>query len=257
MSFLSLPLISYVIKASIKDKLILSLILVLCASVSLAVFIGSAAVVEPEAATLTFIAGSARLVGVISLTLFVVFYVRRSYETHDIEYLLSRPISRIAFVSSHLIALAVLSAIFMAAISIGIFLFGKNFINIDGFIYWSVSLFLEFMIISFASLFFAMVLPSAVTATMATFAGYTLARMSGQVLNIIDTDSYSGSYQILGKIMESASVIVPRFDLFSQSAWLIYGPAANISLMFIVFHGVTFCFLIAFSSIFDLLRKEF
>lgn len=257
MSLVNLPLIFYVLKASIRDKLVISLLLVFLVSISLSVFIGSSAIVEANAASLTFISASARLIGVISLILFVVFYIRRAYETHDIEYLLSRPINRISFVSSHLLGLAILAIIFTALVSLGIYAYGHAFINLQGLIYWSMSILLELMIVSFAALFFAMVLPSAVTATMATLAGYSLARMSGQVLNIIDTGTQGSSYEILEKIMEAASVIVPRFDLFSQSAWLIYGPDSSISLTFIVLHGTIFCLLITFAAIFDLLRKEF
>ena len=257
MALFNSPLILYVLRASIRDKLILSLIVFFVVAVSLSIFIGSSAITEPDAAILTFIASSARFIGVLSLVLFVVFYLRRAYETHDIEYLLSRPISRISFIISHLLALSVLSILFAFVISAGVILFGSSFINYEGFMVWSISLTLEFMIVSYAAFFFAMVLSSAVTSTMATFAGYTLARMSGQVLGIIDAGGHSDLFEVLGKLMEGASVIVPRFDLFSQSAWLLYGPDENIGLFFILAHGILFLFLIACASIFDLLKKEF
>ncbi len=257
MSFLNIPLTFYVLKASVRDKLVLSLMLFFIAAVSMSLFIGSSAVTEPDAAILTFIASSARFIAVISLILFVVFYVRRAYETHDIEYLLSRPINRISFITSHLFALSILSICFSFFIAAGIFLYASSFINGDGFMLWFISLTLEFMIVSYAAFFFSMVLPSAVTGTMATLAGYILARMSGQILNIIDAGNNGEIFGVLGKIMEASSVIVPRFDLFSQSAWLLYGPDANISLIFILLHGILFSLLIGCAAIFDLLRKEF
>ncbi len=256
MSVINIPLICYVLKASIRDKLILSLIVLFLAASSLSFFIGGSATAEPDAAVLTFIANSARFIGVLSLILFTVFYVRRAYETHDIEYLLSRPVTRIHFIIAHLLALSLLSLLFTIVISAGLTLFASHILNIDGFILWSVSLGLEFMIIAYAAFFFSMTLSSAVSGTMATLAAYVLARMSGQVLAIIDSGSQGGSY-ILSKIMEAASVIVPRFDLFSQSSWLIYGPDASIGLLFFVIHGGLFLFLIACASIFDLQLKEF
>ncbi len=257
MPCLNSPLILYVLRASIRDKLVLSLIVLLVTAVSLSVFIGSSAITEPDAAILTFIASSSRFIGVLALVLFVVFYVRRAYETHDIEYLLSRPISRISFVISHLLAFSVLSLFFAVIVSAGLVLFASTFMNYEGFLVWSVSLALELMIVSYAAFFFSMVLPSAVASTMATLAAYTLARMSGQVLGIIDAGGQSSLFEVLGKVMEAASVIVPRFDLFSQSSWLLYGPDTNIGLGFILIHGILFLFLITCSAIFDLLRKEF
>lgn len=254
---MNLPLISYVLKASIRDRLILSLIIFFIVGVSLSFFIGSSALTEPDGAVLTFIAGSARFIGVISLVLFVVFHIRRSYDTRDVEYLLSRPISRVSYVVSHLLALSVLSIIFVIVISSGVVIFAYKFLNFEGLLIWSASLALEFMIVSYAAFFFSMVLSSAVVSAMITLAGYALARMSGQVLNIIDAGSEIALFGTLGKIMEAASIVVPRFDLFSQSAWLIYGPDTTISLGFIIAHGVAFMLLILCASIFDLQRKEF
>lgn len=257
MSLISVPLTLYVLKASIRDKLVLSLILILAGAISLSIFIGSSAVSEPDAAVLTFIASSARFLGVISLILFTVFYIRRAFETRDIEYLLSRPISRISFVTSNLLALSILSMMFTAFIVVGVYIFSYSFIDYEGMVLWAISLCLEFMIVAYAAFFFSMVLSSAVSSTLATLCSYVLARMSGQILGIIDAGGHSDVFKILSKIMEASSVIVPRFDLFSQSAWLLYGPDTNISMLFIMLHGGLFLFLIACASIFDLLRKEF
>ena len=257
MTLVNVSLVSYVLKASVRDRLVLSLGILFLIAVSLSLFIGSSAVTETGAAVLTFAASSARFIGVISLILFVVFYLRRAFETHDIEYVLSRPVSRVAFINSHLLAFSLLSLMCVCVIVCGLSLMSSSYINVQGLIFWGISLFFEFMIVAYAAFFFTMVLPSAVTATMATLAGYALARMIGQILGIVDMGSNGRIYDYLGKIMEASSVIVPRFDLLTQSAWLVYGPDDNVGLIFILLHGSLFLLLIACAAIFDLLRKEF
>jgi hypothetical protein len=81
--------------------------------------------------------------------------------------------------------------------------------------------------------------------------------MSGQVLTIIDAGAPSDFFDFMGKIMEASSVIVPRLDLLTQSAWLIHGPDQQIGALFIILHSVLFLFVVGCAAIFDLLRKEF
>jgi hypothetical protein len=102
-----------------------------------------------------------------------------------------------------------------------------------------------------------MVLSSAVSATLATLAAYMFARMSGPVLGIIDTGDHGVLFETLGRILEASSVIVPRFDLFAQSKWLIYGPGEVIGYPYIIGVGAAFTMLIICATLFDLLRREF
>jgi hypothetical protein len=72
---ISLPLISYVLRAAVRDKLVLSLLILMVVGTSVAIFIGSSAVIEADQFAMVFAAGGLRLAGVLGLTLFAVFFI--------------------------------------------------------------------------------------------------------------------------------------------------------------------------------------
>ena len=258
MSFLSLSLVTYVLKASLRDKLVISVFSIFIAAVSLSLFLSSAVVIETGETMITFVASSLRLLGILALILFTVFYVRRSFDTHDVEYLLSRPITRVSFAISHLIGLSILCFGFTVLSCGTLYFVSSGKIDGLGFFLWAVSFLMETVIVVHAAFFFSMVLSSAVSGTLATLAGYLLARMSGQVLGIIDAGTHGGEkLGFLEGIMQASSVIVPRFDLYTQSSWLIYGPSDMVSFPYILLSGFAFILLIMCAAIWDLLGRDF
>ena len=70
---ISFPLVGYVLKAAIRDRLFLSLIVLVLVGVSLSIFLGGAAIVESNRFSLVFAASGLRLAGVMGLVLFIVF----------------------------------------------------------------------------------------------------------------------------------------------------------------------------------------
>ena len=88
---LSVPLMKYVFMAALRDKLMLAMAVVLVVGASLSIFLGSAAISEKSLFTVVFAGSSARIVVVLGLVLFVVFFIRRAFDSKEVEYLLSRP----------------------------------------------------------------------------------------------------------------------------------------------------------------------
>lgn len=257
MSLLSSPLIGYILKASVRDRLILSLLILLIITVCISIFLGETAVTEKDQNVIILMASSTRLISVLALSLFVVFHIRRSFEVRDIEYLLSRPISRSCYVLSHGFAFSLLGLLFTVAICTTLFALFHAMLNPQGFFLWTVSLLVELVIVVNGAMFFALVLPSAISGALAILAAYVFARMSGQILGTIDSGFGGGLYDFLGKIVEASSLIVPRFDLLGQSSWLLFGPDGVVGITYILIHGLAFLTLILCASIFDLMRKEF
>src|SRR5262245_40850313 len=109
---MSWPLVKYVLTAAFRHRLLISLLILLLVSVSLAIFMCSVARVEHTRFALVFAAGGLRLAGVTGLVLFAVFHIRRSFESKDVEFLLSRPVSRVQFLFSCAIAFILLGVIF-------------------------------------------------------------------------------------------------------------------------------------------------
>lgn len=253
---MSFNLVKYVLTAAFRDRLILSLIIMLLLGSSLSVFLGSGAVTEKDYFSIVFAAGGLRFLGVIGLVLFVVFFIRRSFEGRDIEYLLSRPIGRVQFLMSYAGAFSILALALTLAQGLCLYIIGPHLFG-GGHVLWLASILVENIIMVNTALFFSMFLTSAASATMATLGFYVLARMMGQILGIIDQGPKFYNLEILETAMQVISSITPRLDLMGQTSWLLYGPAGDISYSFVFVQGIVFAALVLMASMIDLVRRQF
>ncbi len=269
---MSLPIIKFVSLAALRDKILVTFFAIILIIASLSGFFGSALVTEQPDFALVYKGGGLRMAGIISLVLFVCFYVRRAFDTKEVEYLLTRPLTRLQYILSHSAAFALIAAVLAALIALIIFFTASP--DTGGWMMWSYSLVIEFALMSLIAMFFALVVPSAAGAALICFAFYALARMIGVLLGISSMPADNDLMMALGKLMEVISIIVPRFDLMGQSEWLVYGTsqtggfeidrwassdaAKSIGLSwFIYLQAVGFSFLVITASVFDFSRKQF
>jgi hypothetical protein len=256
---MSLSLVRYVLKGALRDKVYLSALIGMIVGVSLSFFSASAALTEQDQFSLVFMAGGLRLLGLAGLVLFVVFFVRRSFDARDVEYLLTRPVSRFAFVFSHNIAFTVLACGIAAALSLGVVTFASDMGQIAGSLLWATGITFEYIIMANLAFFFAMVLSSPVSAGLATAGFYVLGRLMGQILGVIyfPTGDLPG-FQILASVMKIISMITPRFDLMAQTSWLLYGTTQIMrDYALVICGGGVFLALIITATVIDLVRREF
>lgn len=254
---MSLPLVRYVLTAAVRDRLILSLLIVMAVGVSLSVFLGTSAISEQDRFALVFAGSGLRLAGVLGLVLFTVFFIRRSFDARDVEFLLSRPVSRVEFLVSYAMSLSILALGVTAVQAFCLFVLSPH--NFDqGHSLWVVTMALENIVMANVALFFSMILTSAPSAAMATAGFYVLARMMGQLLGIVDSHEGIGPvFEALRMIMQIISAVMPRLDLMGQSSWLIYDATFTTSTAFILGQGIVFMILILLGSLIDLVRRQF
>lgn len=270
-----MPLIRFILTAAMRDRLMLTLALLIVTGAAVSVFLGAATITEKESFALVFGASGLRFLGVLGIVLFCCFYVRRAFETKEVEFLLSRPLSRMTFLFSHASAFIVLSVTMAVAICAAIFFLGKP--SLEGLALWSGSFAVELSIMSIAALFFSMVISSASGAALATLGFYVLARLIGTLLGIAYQAPENMIFAILNNCMELISVLIPRLDLMAQTSWLVYGVEASggiaytkdagafayrlISTLglggFMLAQGVLSISVLALAAAFDFLRREF
>lgn len=251
-------MILYVLWGAVRDRLLLTVILSMAVVAALSVFLGSAAIIEQGEFTKVFMAAGLRLVGVLGLVLFIVFFIRRSFETKDVEFMLSRPIGRVSFILSYSAAFSLI-AVFLGGIcgAVVMALSGQAFGT--GQIYWCLTVMAEYIVIANVTLFIAMVLNSASACAMATFGFYLLCRMSGQFLGI----SYAGFTQdsilssFINIVFQIISVFLPRLDLMAQTSWLVYGVEAASDIFILIAQAMVFSVFILCASLVDLMRRQF
>ena len=252
---MSVPLIKYVLKAALRDKLVLSLVVLLLVGSSLATFLGSSAIIERDLFTVVFAAGGLRIVSVFGLILFVVFFVRRSFESKDIEYLLSRPLSRIRILFSYAFAFSLLAVFIQIAVGLTVYSVSPHLFGY-GHLLWCVSVMVEAIIMVNVALFFAMYISSAANASMATLSVYVLGRLMGQLLGISDS-TLVDSTGVYAMALQLVSLITPRLDLLGQTSWLIYGADGTYGLEDAIIQGAVFSALVLLAAALDFVRRQF
>ncbi len=255
-SILNFPLVGYVLRAALKDRLILSCLTLTVVTVALSLFIGDAAIVERAQFALVYTAGGLRVLVVVAMVLFTAFYIQRSFAQRDVEYLLSRPLSRVQFLLSHAVALAIVSVV-LAIVAGGAVATVAGFQNAAPLALWTLSLFCEVMMMGFVALFFGMVLTSATTSTLAALGFYVLARMTGQILGIVNENGVTWGGWLLEPLTKLISILIPRFDLMTQSSWLVYGPQGAEGVLFLVAQTGVFSLLVLAAAVVDLVRRQF
>ncbi len=272
---ISKPLVRYVLTAAMRDRLMVTLALMILMAAALAVFMGSASVTEGASFALVFGSGSLRFLGVIGLVLFCCFYIRRAFENKEVEFLLSRPISRLSFLVSHALAFSFLAFLIAAMITVVVGVIGRP--DMAGLLIWGASLAAEFAMMAVAALFFSMVLSSAAGSALATLGLYALSRTTGTLLGVLSQGPANWFYAIIGSMMKLISMVTPRLDMMGQTTWLVYGVQGSAGLQFmphagayahwmmvhmgvtgfIVVQGGIFVALLLAASAFDFTRRQF
>ncbi len=256
-SSISLPLVRYVLMAALRDRLLLSLILLTLVGAALSIFLGSSALIEYEQFGMVFAAGGLRFAGVAGLVLFIVFHMRRSFDSKDVEFLLSRPISRNAFIFSHALAFSILALVVAAAVSVAVLAVNPGGVG-AGHLLWIFSFMIELIIMASAALFFSMVVTSAAGSALAVFGLYLLARLMGQLIGIASIGLGGMALPFLQGIMNVIAMVVPRLDLMGQTTWLVYPDmAGDVGFGFLLVQGVFYTALLVCAALVDLRRRQF
>jgi len=102
-----------------------------------------------------------------------------------------------------------------------------------------------------------MVLASPATATLSVLAFYTLSRMMGQILGILESGLGHSVMDGLQMAMNMVSTLTPRLDLIGQTSWLVYGTGGDAGLTFFVIQGGVFVFLTLVAALLDLTLRQF
>lgn len=252
-----LAIIRYTLLTALRDWLFIGLLLFIIVSVSVSVFLGSTALVEQHQMTLSYVAGSTRLILILGLVLFVCFHVRRSFENREIELILSRPISRTSFVLSYWTGFAVLAVtLIIPILTVIAFLKPEG----AGLLYWGTSVLAESAIIVAFALVSSLILTSAVSAVLATLAFYLLSRMMGFFVATITLPTQVVGLRLeqwMEMVLKGVSIILPRLDLYGKSAWLIYGVDKIEALWVYQVQSLIYIPLLLAMAIFDFKRKQF
>lgn len=250
-------ILRYILITAIRDWLYIGVIIALLIAFAISTLIGSTAFAENNQFSIIYVAGSGRILFAIGIIIFICFNIRKSFDNKEVEFFLSKSISRSKYILSYILGFFLVSI--LALLPLILLLSIMPDINFVGLCYWSLSIILEALIfISFAILA-SFIFKSAVFSVLASFGFYVLARMMGFfVVNMAFSDNMYNIESLSQLATKVISVIFPRLDLFAKSQWLIYGAnISNFDLLVILLQSIIYVPLMLFMCFYDFNKKQF
>lgn len=250
-------ILKYILLTGIRDRLYLGLFITLIASFSIAIFLGSTALAEQQQTTAAYIAGSSRVILAIGMILFVCLNLNRAFENKEVEFILSKAISREQFVLGYLCGFFIAAFLIFIPLISAILIVTQS--NKFGLLIWSASLLSELMIVISFSLLSSLILKNSFSAIMASFGFYIMSRLMGVFVMAIDLpqDFTQAKNHALTAGLKFLSILFPRLDLFGQSEWLNYGISDFSNLKVILWQSLIYLPLMIFMSFHDFKKKQF
>ena len=250
----------YIFLTAIRDKIFIGLIAAILAAFSVSGLIGYTSLLEElEMQTVVF-ASSARIIIIAGMILFICFYIQRLFETKEIQFILSKNISRIKFIFSFWISFNIISTILVLFAAMLILLFCSY--NLAGFFYWLFGIFCELLIVSTFAILSSLIMKSSIIAILSNLGFYLISRLTGFFLDAVFLNFSNKTLDFFSSLSIALSQIIsrifPRLDLFSQTNLLIYGLDSKVNLFAIVLgQTLIYVLLMLFIASYDFRKKNF
>jgi hypothetical protein len=247
----------YILLIALRDRLFLGMVLGVLAVSYLSFILGSTALAEESQTAITLAAGTSRFVIALGLIVFVCFHIHVAFDSREMDVQVARPISRTALVMGYFIGFAVIA--FALCLPLVAVLALMQPVSWGGFAAYSLSLYLEAVVVISFAMFAAFTLKGAVNAVLAACAFYVLSRLMGFFLIMLFNHAIFTSkilHQLSSGAVDIASYAVPRLDFFAQTAWLHYGAEGHDWLLFGA-QSLIFIPLLLCATMLDIRRKAF
>ena len=218
------------------------------------VFLGSNAVVEAQEARIVYTAGLTRIAVILGFTTFVVFYIKRMFENHEIEVILSHAISRPQMLLSFFSGFSVIFPILITPIGIILLLLKSNILNV---LIWCLSVYLEGLLMLSFILCCSLIIKSFVHSLTSCFIMYLLCRIIGNFVAYLNLAKSLEFNAILGSLLKILSILIPRLDIYGKTSWLIYSDFTLQNITLCIMQTIIFCGIFLCIAAIDLRKKEF
>jgi len=222
---------------------------------AIAILVGGSAVSEQQQTAAIYAAGAARVVVVLGVIVFAAIHIERLIETREIEAILSHAISRSKFLIGYWLGLSLVVASIIAPVGA---LVAWLAIERMGALLWTASMLMEGLIVVAFAMFAGLTFARSVPTVFATVGFYALARSLGFLTGITSSvyRSQTGTNEVLNPYIDFLALVLPRLDLFSQSAWLIY-DLEPVLIWILPVQTLLYVALLLFAADFDLRRRRF
>jgi ABC-type transport system involved in multi-copper enzyme maturation permease subunit len=244
----------YTFIEALRNRLIWLIVAVALIAIGLSGFLNELALTESRQIQIALIAAFSRFAAVFLIATFVVTSMVRESNDKGLELILALPLPRAGYLLGKLLgfgALALVPALLFGALA-------WIFAPLAQAALWTASLLCELWLVAAFSLLCVLTFSQVMTALSATMAFYLAAR-SVSAFQLIGNDfvgSPSLSQDVISTVINVIAAVLPHFDQFTRTEWLVYQSGAWSNLPAILIQSAIFLSLVTGAALFDLYRKN-
>jgi ABC-type transport system involved in multi-copper enzyme maturation permease subunit len=246
----------YTLLEALRTRLPALVLATLLALLAASFFIESISVTEGARFQAGFYAASMRLACVFIATLYVLVSVVRELNDKGLDVALALDLPRSHYILGKLAGFLAIAALIALAASLPLAWLAAP----QAAMQWAISLGLELAIVVALALFCILTFSQLTPAASFVLAFYLLAR-SLTAIRLMGAHPLAGadtlSHQVIQFLVEILALIVPAFDAWTQTAWLVNEPASWSALLQLAAQAALYVALLAAAAMFDFYRKNF
>ena len=247
-------IILQILYASKRDALFIgTTLLVICLS-CLSCFLGSMALVEAQEARIVYTAGTSRIAVILGFMIFIIFYIKRLFDNHEIEVILSHSISRQKIILGFFTGFSVILLTLLLPVLLILLLLKTP---ITATLIWILSVYLEGLVVLSFAICCGLMIKSQVISLATCFLLYLIGRTIGNFVAYIELSAKLDIMSIFASILKLISIVIPRLDFFGKTSWLIYNDISISDFTMFVVQSLIFCGIFLSMAIIDFRKKEF
>ena len=246
----------YTLLEALRTRLPALVLTTLLALLAASFFIESISVTEGARFQAGFYAAGMRLACVFIATLYVLVSVAREFDDKGLDVLLALDLPRAHYVLGKLAGFLAIALLIALVASLPLAWLAAP----QAAMQWLVSLGLELAIVVALALFCILTFSQLTPAASFVLAFYLLAR-SLTAIRLMGAHPLAGadtlSHQVIQFLVEILALILPSFDAWTQTAWLVNEPASWSALLQLAGQSALYVALLAAATMFDFYRKNF
>lgn len=251
-----LTISKFTIIESMRNRLLWLSILMMVIGFVLVEFVGDLAITEHRATQLAVLAVFLRLSAVLLIALFVVSSSLRELQDKTLEMILAMSIRRSSYYLGKLLGYVQLATVMALAFGLLLLLYAP----FQSVLIWTISLALELVLVVALALVMLFTFKQTPAALTGVFIVYLAARitaalylMSQHPIVVYD----SAGQKFMDGFVGMMTWILPDLSRYTQTVWLIYGPADWLQLWPLLMQTVIYLGLLSMIALFDFYRKNF
>lgn len=246
----------YTLLEALRTRLPVLVCLTLLALLAASFFVETIAVTEGARLQAGFYAAGMRLASVFIAGLYVLTSVTREFNDKGLDILLALDLPRSHYILGKLAGFLAIAVLIAAVACLPLAWLAAP----QAVLQWTASLAFELAIVVALALFCVITFNQLTPAASFVLAFYLLARsltairlMSAHPL----TDAGTLSHQAINFLVEALALVMPAFDAWTQTAWLVNQQAPWAVLAQLTWQSALYVTLLAAATMFDFYRKNF